>query len=85
MTKDDVGEYVCGAKRDGVPCTRRATCRRSPDTTAVRHVAFFRGRVEPDTRPPRETHTMRTKVDGPWKLYCLVHNIEKLANTGYAA
>ena len=27
----------------------------------------------------------RTKVDGQWKLFCLVHNIEKLANTGYAA
>ena len=26
----------------------------------------------------------RHKVDGQWKLYCLVHNIEKLANNGYA-
>ena len=26
----------------------------------------------------------RTKVDGQWKLYCLVHNIEKLAHHGYA-
>jgi transposase len=26
----------------------------------------------------------RQKVDGQWKLYCLVHNIEKLANHGYA-
>jgi len=26
----------------------------------------------------------RTKVDGQWKLYCLVHNIEKLAKSGYA-
>jgi transposase len=25
----------------------------------------------------------RTKVDGQWKLFCLVHNIEKLANHGY--
>jgi len=24
-----------------------------------------------------------TKVDGQWKLYCLVHNIEKLAHQGY--
>ena len=23
----------------------------------------------------------RTKVDGQWKLFCLVHNIEKLAGT----
>lgn len=27
----------------------------------------------------------RAKVDGQWKLYCLVHNIEKLAHHGYAA
>jgi len=27
----------------------------------------------------------RAKVDGQWKLYCLVHNIEKLANAGLAA
>lgn len=27
----------------------------------------------------------RTKVDAQWKLFCLVHNIEKLAITGYAA
>ena len=27
----------------------------------------------------------KTKVDGQWKLFCLVHNIEKLAHHGYAA
>ena len=27
----------------------------------------------------------KTKVDGQWKLFCLVHNIEKLAKHGYAA
>jgi len=27
----------------------------------------------------------RQKVDGQWKLMCLVHNIEKLAHNGYAA
>jgi hypothetical protein len=26
----------------------------------------------------------QTKVDGQWKLYCLMHNIEKLAHLGYA-
>ena len=26
----------------------------------------------------------RQKVDAQWKLYCLVHNIEKLAHHGYA-
>ncbi len=27
----------------------------------------------------------RAKVDGQWKLFCLVHNIEKLSRHGYAA
>jgi hypothetical protein len=27
----------------------------------------------------------RAEVDGQWKLFCLVHNIEKLAHHGYAA
>ncbi len=26
----------------------------------------------------------RAKVDAQWKLFCLVHNIEKLAHHGYA-
>lgn len=26
----------------------------------------------------------QSKVDGQWKLYCMVHNIEKLAHNGYA-
>lgn len=26
----------------------------------------------------------KTKVDGQWKLYCMVRNIEKLAHHGYA-
>jgi hypothetical protein len=26
----------------------------------------------------------RAKVDGQWKLFCLVHNIEKLAHHGVA-
>ena len=32
----------------------------------------------------RFTLRSRQKVDGQWKLYCLVHNIEKLAHNGYA-
>ena len=62
VTNDYVGEHVRGAKRDCVPCTLRAQCLCTPDTTDVRHVAFFRGRVEPGTPQPRETHTMRMKA-----------------------
>ena len=62
VTNDYVGEHFRGAKRDCVPCTLRAQCLRTPDTTDVRNVAFFRGCVEPGTLQPRETHTMRMKA-----------------------
>jgi Transposase DDE domain len=129
VTNGYVGEHFRGAKRDCVPCALRAECLRTPETTVVRNVAFFRGRsaaaVEPTAKP--ETHTMRmqqrldapdgraqygrrfatvepvfanlrynkrldrftlrgrTKVNGQWLLFCLVHNIEKLTLAGYAA
>ncbi len=35
-------------------------------------------------RLDRFTLRGRTKVDGQWKLYCMVHNIEKLGHHGYA-
>ena len=115
ITKDYIGEHFRGARRDCGPCARHAQRLR---TTDVRNVAFFRGRVEPDTVQPRESYTMRmkarmisesgreqygrrsatvepvlanlrhnkrldrftlrgrTKVDGQWTLFCLVHNIE---------
>jgi transposase len=118
-----VAESFRGAKRDCGPCALRAQCLRTPETTPVRSVAFFRGRADAEA----ESHTARmraridtpegraqygqrfatvepvfgnvrynkgldrftlrgrTKVDGQWKLYCLVHNIEKLAHAGYAA
>ena len=36
-------------------------------------------------RLDRFTLRGRAKVDGQWKLFCLVQNIEKLAHAGYAA
>ena len=36
-------------------------------------------------RLTRFTLRGQAKVDGQWQLYCLVHNIEKLAHHGYAA
>jgi hypothetical protein len=36
-------------------------------------------------RLDRFTLRGRVKIDTQWKLHCLVHNIEKLANNGYAA
>ena len=123
VTKDYIGEHFRGTKRDCGACRLRAQCLRTPETTAVRNVAFLRGRVpsarvtavqqmraridspagraqyaqrfatvEPvfanlrhNKRLDRFTLRGQTKVDTQWKLYCLVHNIEKLAHAGYAA
>src|SRR5680860_393373 len=41
------------------------------------------GNVRHNKRLSRFTLRGRHKVDGQWKLFCLVHNIEKLANNGY--
>jgi len=120
-----VGDQFRGAKRDCLPCTHRAQCLRSPETTQTRQVVFFHGRVAPKPKPEtamarikrridapegraqygqrfatvepvfgnlccnkgldRFTLRGRIKVDAQWKLFCLVHNIEKLAHHGYAA
>jgi transposase len=122
ITRDHIGEHFRGAKRDCGPCPLRPQCLRTPATTPVRNVAFFRDRVgrainysalmreridsaagreryaqrfatvEPvfanlraNKRLDRFTLRGRVKVDTQWKLYCLVHNIEKLAKNGYAA
>lgn len=123
VTGDHVGEHFRGAKRDCGPCALRTECLRTPNTTPVRNVAFFHGRVtasevnysaqmrdridapegraqyaqrfaavEPvfgnlrvNKRLDRFTLRGRQKVDTQWRLYCLVHNIEKLAHAGYAA
>jgi len=42
------------------------------------------GNLRGNKRLDRFTLRGRDKVDGQWKLYCLVHNIEKLAHHGYA-
>jgi transposase len=42
------------------------------------------GNLRNNKRLDRFTLRGRHKVDGQWKLYCLVHNIEKLAHHGYA-
>ena len=41
------------------------------------------GNLRHNKRLDRFTLRGRNKVDTQWKLYCLVHNIEKLAHQGY--
>ena len=43
------------------------------------------GNLYSNKRLTRFTLRGRAKVDGQWKLFCLVQNIEKLAHHGYAA
>ena len=42
------------------------------------------GNLRANKKLNRFTLRGRAKVDAQWKLYCLVHNIEKLAHSGYA-
>jgi transposase len=42
------------------------------------------GNIRHNKRLTRLNHRGRTKVNTQWNLYCMVHNIEKLAKTGYA-
>jgi hypothetical protein len=43
------------------------------------------GNLRANKKLDRFTLRGRAKVDAQWKLYCLVHNIEKLAHNGYAS
>jgi hypothetical protein len=42
------------------------------------------GNLRDNKQLNRFTLRGQKKVDAQWKLYCLVHNIEKLAHHGYA-
>jgi hypothetical protein len=42
------------------------------------------GNIRHNKRLTRLNHRGRAKVNTQWNLYCMVHNIEKLAKTGYA-
>ena len=42
------------------------------------------GNLRYNKRLDRFTLRGQPKVDTQWKLYCMVHNIEKLAHAGYA-
>ena len=43
------------------------------------------GNIRYNKRLDRFTLRGKIKVDAQWKLFCLVHNIEKLAHHGYAS
>ena len=43
------------------------------------------GNMRYNKRLDRFTRRGRTKVNGQWLLFCLVHNVEKLTHAGHAA
>lgn len=78
-------------KNTANPHTQRMRAAIDTPLGRVRYAARF-GTVEPvfanvcyNKGLARFTLRGRTKVQGQWRLFCLVHNIEKLARHGYAA
>jgi len=84
---------VAGQRRAPAPENPSSRMRQRLDTPAGRQAYGRRfATVEPvfgnlcgNKGLTRFTLRGRTKVDGQWKLFCLVQNIEKLAHHGYAA
>jgi hypothetical protein len=77
-------------KKDGVSYTDKMKARiDSPEGRAQYGQRFATvepvfGNLRHNKQLNRFTLRGRTKVDVQWKLYCMVHNIEKLAHHGYA-
>jgi hypothetical protein len=85
-----------GAEQNCVPCEWRHLCLCTPEEKMTGLVTSFPGKrrdttVEPvfgnlryNKRLSRFTLRGKVKVDGQFKLYAMMHNIEKLAGNGYA-
>lgn len=77
-------------KKDGISYTDKMKARIDSPEGRVRYGQRFAtvepvfGNLRHNKQLNRFTLRGRTKVDAQWKLYCLVHNIEKLAHHGYA-
>ena len=79
-------------RHSGAPETASERMKRRIDSERGRQMISRRfatvepvfGNLRHNKRLNRFTLRGRTKVDAQWKLYCLVHNIEKLAHHGYA-
>ncbi len=77
-------------KRDGISYTDKMKLRIDSLEGRIRYGQRFAtvepvfGNLRHNKQLNRFTLRGRNKVDGQWKLYCLVHNIEKLAHHGYA-
>ena len=77
-------------KKDGMSHTDKMKARIDSPEGRIQYGRRFAtvepvfGNLRHNKQLNRFTLRGRTKVDAQWKLYCLVHNIEKLAHHGYA-
>jgi transposase len=77
-------------KRDGMSYTDKMKRRIDSPEGRIKYGQRFAtvepvfGNLRHNKQLNRFTLRGRIKVDAQWKLYCLVHNIEKLAHHGYA-
>lgn len=77
-------------KKDGVSYTDKMKARIDSPEGRIQYGQRFAtvepvfGNLRHNKQLNRFTLRGRTKVDAQWKLFCLVHNIEKLAHHGYA-
>ena len=77
-------------KKDGVSHTDKMKVRIDSPEGRIQYGRRFAtvepvfGNLRHNKQLNRFTLRGRTKVDAQWKLYCLIHNIEKLAHHGYA-
>jgi hypothetical protein len=90
-TKTRQVEFCLGkAKSTAASYTERMKDKIDSDAGRARYGRRFAtvepvfGNLRHNKRLNRFTLRGRTHVDTQWKLYCLVHNIEKLAHHGYA-
>jgi len=60
-----------------LPCSAKWTL-----TQRIGTVKPVFGNIRHNKRMTRLNHRGRAKVNTQWNLYCMVHNIEKLAKTG---
>lgn len=80
----------CQGKREGESCTDKMKARIDSPKGRAQYGRRFAtvepvfGNLRHNKQLNRFTLRGRKKVDAQWKLYCLVHNIEKLAHHGYA-
>ena len=65
-------------------CAIDSGCGRRPYSQRIDSVEPVFGNLRHNKRLTRLNLRGREKVNAQWHLYCMVHNIEKLANIGWA-